>query len=115
MLEMLGFACSTQPTARGDLTTPEDLISQGWEDVTHPTARERTENRELVNPETGTRVRFDKGRPGANGWEGRDHYHVHNPEATSRHDEYLDINGNPVRRNSKPSHIAAEDFKPGNF
>jgi hypothetical protein len=57
------------------------------------------------NPRTGEIIRFDKGRPGTPGFEGKDHYHRLNPNRTGRHDEYLDVNGNPVARGSDPSHI----------
>jgi hypothetical protein len=62
---------------------------------------------ELSDPETGNKVRFDSGQPGEPGWEGKDHYHVHNPDATSKKvGAYLDINGNPVNRGAASSHIA---------
>jgi hypothetical protein len=83
---------------------PDDLLEEGWEETSHPKAKEAG-RRTFKNPETGEEIIFDKGKPGQHGWEGRDHYHRPNPNSTSRHDEYLDINGDPVRRGSGPSHI----------
>lgn len=80
-------------------------MNERWEDVTDPRMRENTDSREYYNPETGQKVRFDKGREGANGFEGKDHYHIYNPNSTGKNDKYLDINGNPVRKGSKPSHV----------
>lgn len=56
---------------------------------------------EIIDPETGMKVRFAPGKPGANGFEGKDYYHVHNPNSTGKKDYYLDINGNPVPKGSK--------------
>ena len=64
-----------------------------------------TSSREYYDPATGLKVRFDPGKPGANGFEGIDHYHVYNPKGTGKADYYLDKNGNPVSKGSKPSHI----------
>ena len=50
-------------------------------------------------------IRFDKGKKGAGGYGGKDHYHVLNPKSTGKHDYYLDKNGNPGPKNSKASHI----------
>ncbi|RTE06441.1 hypothetical protein EJQ19_22930 [Paenibacillus whitsoniae] len=50
-------------------------------------------------------VRFDPGKEGAPGFEGKDHYHIDNPNKTGRLDYYLDKNGNPVVKGSKPSHV----------
>jgi len=50
-------------------------------------------------------VRFDPATPDASLWEGRDHYQVHHPASTSRHNQYVDTIGNPVGRGSNASHI----------
>jgi hypothetical protein len=50
-------------------------------------------------------VEFHKGKPGKPGWEGKDHWHRFNPNKTGKGDAMLDKNGNPVQKNSKPSHI----------
>jgi hypothetical protein len=81
------------------------LIDAGWQDVTHPLARANSNSIELLNPITGFKVRFDKGIPGEYGFSGVDHYHVYNPKPTGKGDLYLDIDGNPVPRNSRASHI----------
>ena len=83
---------------------PSDLIGNGWTDITHPDAQ-GTGHVMLQNDESGLRIRFDEGKPGAPGFRGQNHYHILNPDATSARDEYLDENGNPVGRNSKESHI----------
>jgi len=41
----------------------------------------------------------------AEGYRGKNHYHILNPNSTSKHDYYLDKYGNPVPKNSKQSHI----------
>jgi len=84
---------------------PKELINNGWKDVTPEGMAKNTKSREIIDPETGMKVRFDPGKPGANGFEGKDHYHVHNPNSTGKKDYYLDINGNPVPKGSKASHI----------
>lgn len=83
---------------------PDDLLDQGWEETSHPDAK-AAGRRTFRNPKTGEELIFDKGKPGQPGWEGRDHYHRPNPNRTNRHDEYLDMNGDPTRRGSGPSHI----------
>ncbi|MDO7907659.1 WXG100 family type VII secretion target [Paenibacillus sp. JX-17] len=84
---------------------PQELIKNGWEDVTPKGMAKNTASREFIDPETGMKVRFDPGKPGANGFEGKDHYHVTNPNGTTKADYYLDANGNPVAKGSKASHI----------
>ena len=84
---------------------PQELIKNGWKDVTPEGMAKNTTSREFIDPETGLKVRFDPGKPGANGFEGKDHYHVYNPDGTTKADYYLDANGNPVAKGSKASHI----------
>jgi uncharacterized protein RhaS with RHS repeats len=84
---------------------PSDLISNGWENITHPTKASNTNMLDLRNPATGQKVEFHPGKPGVAGWEGVDHYHIHNPNSTGKLDQYLDKNGNPVAKNSNASHI----------
>ena len=83
---------------------PDDLLAQGWREISHPRAL-GFGHRKFANPKTNEIITFDKGRPGAPGFEGQDHYHRLNPNKTSTRDEYLDLNGNPVARGSKRSHI----------
>lgn len=89
-------------------TNPDDLLQQGWEEITHPDAAAEG-HRTFKNKETGLIIRADKGEPGQPGDRGRDHYHIENPNTTSKRDEYLDKNGRPVGRGSKPSHVLPGD------
>ncbi|WP_438027527.1 DUF6531 domain-containing protein [Sorangium sp. So ce233] len=84
---------------------PNELLNKGWQDVTHPEMAKHSNRREFYNPDLGYKVAFDKGVPGAAGWEAVDHYHVYNPNATSKGDQYLDETGKPVPKGSKQSHI----------
>jgi hypothetical protein len=90
---------------------PQQLIEQGWQDITDPRAKASPTNNgmDLEDPETGRHVRFDRGQPGETGWKGSDHYHVYNPDASGKSDRYLDINGDPVRKGAPASHIAPWD------
>lgn len=83
----------------------EDLLDDGWIEDTNEEMRRKTESREFINPNTGERVRFDPGKEGKSGFEGKDHYHRYNPNTTSKKDLYLDRFGNPVAKGSKKSHI----------
>ena len=61
-----------------------------------------TTSREFFDPKSGLKIRFDKGVDRANGFEVVDHYHVMNPNYTSKKvDYYFDIDGNPVGRSKK--------------
>ncbi|WJE54713.1 hypothetical protein QRE66_11055 [Bacillus cereus] len=84
---------------------PRELLNHGWKDITPEGMAKNTTSREFLDPDTGMKVRFDPGKPGANGFEGKDHYHVHNPNSTGKGDYYLDVNGKPVPKGSKASHI----------
>jgi len=84
---------------------PNELINKGWIDVTPEGMAKNTSSRELKNPSTGIKVRFDPGKPGATGFEGKDHYHIYNPNSKSKGDYYLDESGKPIPKNSKKSHI----------
>jgi hypothetical protein len=84
---------------------PNDLLKKGWKDVTPEGMRNFTDRREYIDEESGYRVRFDPAKEGAKGFEGMDHYHIYNPNSTGKMDYYIDINGNPVRKYSNPSHI----------
>ncbi|KHD07492.1 hypothetical protein PN36_31420 [Candidatus Thiomargarita nelsonii] len=82
---------------------PDDLLDDGYEETTDPRTPEHI--RRFRNPKTGDEVEFHKGKPGKPGWEGKDHWHRFNPNKTGKGDAMLDKNGNPVPKNSKPSHI----------
>ena len=90
-------------------SNPDDLLKRpGWQEVTHPEAGKQG-HRTFENKETGEKLRHDKGKPWAAGHKAHDHYHRPNPNATGRHDEYLDGQGNPVRDQSDSSHIYSPD------
>jgi hypothetical protein len=83
---------------------PDDLLSQGYKEISHPDAAAKG-RRTFTNPETGDTVIFDKGRPGKSGYRGRDHYHRINPNSNGDRDLFLDRNENPVGRSSNASHL----------
>ena len=83
---------------------PQSLLDGDWLDIT-PSAAKGKGHILLQDGDTGLKIRFDKGDPGANGFKGKDHYHILNPDATGNSDLYLDKNGDPVRKGSKNSHI----------
>ncbi|WP_231511811.1 DUF6531 domain-containing protein [Chondromyces apiculatus] len=84
---------------------PDDLLDDGWEEVTHPEMAKNSNRREFYNPDLGYKVAFDKGVPGETGFEAVDHYHVYNPNTTGKGDKFLDAADNPVPKGSKASHI----------
>ena len=85
---------------------PDELLSNGWKEITDPRAKESSNSRVFREDSTGLRIRFDKGTAGENGFKGKDHYHIDNPDAKDKKvGRYLDKNGNPVNKNSKASHI----------
>lgn len=83
---------------------PEKLLDDGWEETSNPHAAGNG-HREFTETETGLKIRFDEGKPGSNGYGGKDHYHVYNPDATGNRDLYLDSKGEPARKGSSGSHI----------
>ncbi len=88
-------------------SNPSKLLRNGWVDITHPDAK-GSSHMELKETSTGLKIGFDKGRVGEEGFKGKDHYHIFNPNSTGNHDLYLDKNGNPVRKGSTKSHILPE-------
>ena len=86
--------------------TPPNKLGNEWKDTTNPKAKENGSNRtSYTNTNNGMKIEFDKGVKGANGFKGKDHYHIKNPSSTGKSDYYLDINGNPCPKNSTKSHI----------
>ena len=86
--------------------TPQQLINDGWKDITDSRMAENTNSLELYNPKTGLKIRFDKGIKGKKGFEGVDHYHIYNNDYTNKKkDYYFDIDGNPTGKGTKSSHI----------
>ena len=89
-------------------TKPNKNFLEYWEDITHPEARKNSDGTKFKHKETGLEVRFDPAKEGASGFEGKDHWHVYNPNKTGKKDYYLDKDGNPVAKGSKASHIISE-------
>ncbi|MEL7222015.1 MAG: RHS repeat-associated core domain-containing protein, partial [Bacteroidota bacterium] len=85
-------------------SSPDELDSS-WEETTHP--NNKSGSRDFRNKDTGENVRWDPGKEGKPGWEGKDHWHRHNPDKSGKGDYYLDRFGNPVPKGSGPSHIGA--------
>lgn len=83
---------------------PSSLIGNGWKDISdsHAASAGHVKIREEI---TGLILGFDRATPGAPGFRGMNHYHIFNPKATGNKDLYLDKYGNPVKKNSKASHI----------
>jgi hypothetical protein len=91
--------------SRGGLPkNPDNLLKQGYKETSHPKAVERG-HRSFEHPETGDVLRFDKGRPGAPGHAGKDHYHRENPHKTCTGDACLDRFENPTSKGSDASHL----------
>lgn len=88
---------------------PDFLMEDGWEETTPQGMKDNSNSRTFHDPETGADVRFDKGEEGADGFRGKDHYHVENPNSTGKKDRYLDKNGNPCAKGSKASHILPKE------
>ena len=84
---------------------PNTLIERGWKESTPEKMAQNTSSKIFTHEKSGLQIRFDKGEKNATGFKGKDHYHILNPNSTGKHDHYLDINGNPVAKNSKASHI----------
>lgn len=88
--------------------TGQGLIDMGWEEISHP-AQAASGHHTYKEPSTGLRIRYDEPTPGVEGFAGKDHFHILNPNATGSRDMYLDKNGNPVKKNSKASHILPKE------
>ena len=89
---------------------PEELLQQGYKETSHPGAA-KAGHRTFENPETGDKIRFDRGNPDAppKSHEAHDHYHRENPNATGKRDAYLDADGKPCARGSEESHLYPEE------
>jgi len=81
--------------------SPNDL-GKNWKDITHPRKQLKTPDKTFQNIHTNEIIEF---HPHNSKGQKQPHCHRKNPNASSRHDYYLDKNGQPVRKNSKPSHI----------
>ena len=62
-------------------------------------------HREFYHIKTKLRARFDKAREGATDFEGKDHWHIYNPNTRGKIDTYLDKDGNTAKDGSDESHI----------
>ncbi len=90
--------------------TGSDLLADNWEDISDSRQAARGYHT-YRDKKTGLRIRFDEPSPGSPGFRGKAHFHILNPNATSTRDMYLDVNGNPVAKNSKASHIFPKEDK----
>ena len=88
--------------------TGQGLLDAGWEEISHPN-QAASGHHTYREPATGLRIRHDEPTPGADGFAGKGHYHILNPDAHDSRDMYLDKNGNPVKKNSKASHILPKE------
>ena len=86
---------------------PTQAFLQDWKEFIIKSLKE-LDHREFYHEKTKLRVRFDKSREGATGFEGMDHWHIYNPFTKGKIDTYLDKYGNPVKNGSAPSHIIPE-------
>jgi RHS repeat-associated protein len=92
--------------------TPKDL-GKDWEETTHPD--NKSGSQDFKNKKTGEEIRFDPGKEGKPGYEGKNHWHRRNPDwdpTKGKKDYYLDKDGNPVNKGSGPSHIVPEMIGP---
>lgn len=86
-------------------SSPDELLNDpNWEETTHPDAKKRG-HRTFENKKTGEKLRHDAAKSGATGHKAQDHWHRFNSDKTSKLDEYLDANDNPVPEHSDPSHL----------
>lgn len=84
---------------------PDEKFLKDWNVFVSPKAKVRTNSTKFWHKETKLRVRFDPAKEGAVGFNGKDHWHVYNPNANGKKDLYLDKDGNPTPRGSRESHI----------
>ena len=88
--------------------TGSDLTNIGWIDISHP-SQANMGSFTYKDPTTGLKIRYDTPTPGENGFKGKNHFHILNPNATNARNMYLDIHGNPVAKNCKASHILPKE------
>ena len=85
--------------------------SRKFRDITDPRKKERTRYRNYKDDKTGLEVEFHPGKTGEKGWQGKDHYHVKNPNSNNKNNYYLDKNGNPCPRGSDRSHLSPGEYE----
>ncbi|MBM3191651.1 MAG: RHS repeat-associated core domain-containing protein [Chlamydiae bacterium] len=92
-----------------DPTLPKDPFKDSrLQDISHPDAKARG-HYQFKDKKTGRILEYDKGKPGRTGHKGHDHYHRPNPNASGKHDNYLDGAGRPVPEGSEASHLYHPD------
>lgn len=77
-------------------------LNKNWKETTHPLKMENTKDKEFTNIITNEVIEY---HPYNSQGKYQPHWHRKNPLSINRHDYYLDKDGNPVRKNSKESHI----------
>lgn len=80
-------------------------------DVTHPLKKEKTKYRNYLDKENGLEIEYHPGQQNKNGWRGKSHYHVLNPNRTNNSDYYLDKDGNPCPKGSSRSHLEHGEYE----
>lgn len=80
-------------------------MKNGWTETTPTKMKQNKDSQTFHDTKTGFNIRFDKETTGANGFKGKDHYHIENPNAIGKSDKYLYKNGNPCAKVQKASHI----------
>ena len=80
-------------------------------DITNPQKREVTKDRTFFDKSKKLEMEYHPAKPEQPGWRGKDHYHIKNPNSTSRHDFYLDKNGNPCPKGSDSSHLTPGEYE----
>lgn len=106
--KLVGGVDDVAKVTKGLPNKADDLLKQGYKETSHPGAA-KAGHRTFENSKTGDKVRFDQGKPGKPGYEGQDHYHRYNPNATGKTDQYLDKSGNPCARGCDASHLFPGD------
>ena len=84
---------------------PTQAWMQDWKEFIIEEAIGHTDSREFYHIKTKLRARFDPAKEGKPGFEGKDHWHIRNPNTNGKQDRYLDKNGTPVRKGADESHI----------
>lgn len=85
---------------------PNELIKQGWKDVTHPDKKKNHNGSTYFNEKTKQKVNFDYGDDKLTGYKRKNHYHWKNNSFTSKKiDYYYDKYGNVCGKGSDNSHI----------
>ncbi|MBR2733418.1 MAG: hypothetical protein IKD80_04115 [Selenomonadaceae bacterium] len=85
--------------------TPTQKFFQTWKEFIIEKAVGHTTAREFYHILTKLRVRFDPAKEGAPGFEGKDHWHIRNPNTNGKQNRYLDKDANPVRKGADEFHI----------